>query len=1358
MPATAAVFAPYRRFASTELGDNDGILTIESGETTATRATEAAPSESSGETSATETVATETTLETTATEPGEELAPEDTEEQGLFGLLTPFLFDAQSDPVPSQIMTVTLAPGVTYLGMVTGYPAPLRNTTDSQGRTILEWDDSLGNIPGNTTALQIRVSITPTTLGELKIAHLEATYGDVYGENFTADLCRAITVYNGPAPEISKTPDSQTLYTGQVASWDLNYRNTGIADLLNAVVEDILPAGLSYRSATPAPLSIEPMGDGRTRILWNVGTLPANSTTWQTIRLTAYVNAGTSFTNTVALSGSDASGYLYRVEDTAVVTITTPPISLVKSVSPTGAVDLTNPGQVLTYTLRPSYIGDRLLQDVLVSDPVPAYTTYVASSANAGGIYGFTPLAAVNGVDSDTFASPRTTTVALSAAPTTTAQDGTVTVSMTITNNSGAAITNIKPEVTELLGGAERISGPSATGFNLANGGSQTVTYTFKMTVIGERRFTGTAVGTVSVADDYTFADGLSSTVLVVSRLNATPANDLVTWRLGSNTAGVPGETITSGYTAGVYAFRGSNTREFSKYGFTTAAWTTRAQPTNGIEKGGSLTNAGGGILYASEGNSKWFYSYNIATNAWTRLADSSDNFNEGGSIQYLEVGGVKYVYALLGNSNRFRRFNISNLTWAPTNTLANTPENIKKGGALTTDGTYLYALRGDTKPDFYRYNIATNTWEARAPTPGNVGWGGALTRIGNYIYAFQGDGKTGFWRYDIAANSWSAMANAPGNVSDGGSLTNDGTNLFALQGKTRAYWQYTVASNTWSLLPTTNFTGNVGQGGAVVYDPGLPPTGRFSAMRANASLLTGGDEVSFTLTVSSSTSVSGVAASTPTITTTNGVSLTLKTGPTVINGDSTTSSTSDPVTIQWTYTVNAGSTPGTVTFTAGATGTTPSTTFPAASSRSVIVTPPLTYQVRIHSSVPSGVSEIVNFGMISDTAALGAGVNSNATITPLRRPRLTLAKQNSPTGAVRPGDEITYTLVLNNAGDGIAQNVLFEDVIPTHTSYVAGSATISGGLSPPTLVGGKLTTTIPTLAAGGTVTLTFKVKVNETGFAVGTYTIANTASATAAGYPTVNSNTTTNTLTIRASFGVLKSADPDVVTELDQVVTYTITVYNTGDVPLTAVTVVDPMLTDLQRTSGDTNTDNKLDLDEIWIYTGTYTVTAGDIDEYGLGHLFNTATADTGETDPQDATAEVEIRIEAATVHLKKLVLTPGSPFVPFTIRVESLDSTNNPDGRFRSDVLLMHNQTLALKVPFGKIRVYETAIPLEYEFDSAVTALAADGPYTPYTPGNFINLNTMDRYFVFTNKFRHATYFHNTSAQTNQFFRFAD
>ena len=48
------------------------------------------------------------------------------------------------------------------------------------------------------------------------------------------------------------------------------------------------------------------------------------------------------------------------------------------------------------------------------------------------------------------------------------------------------------------------------------------------------------------------------------------------------------------------------------------------------------------------------------------------------------------------------------------------------------------------------------------------------VSDTGNYIYAFNGSSKPSFWRYDIAMNSWSDVrcTNPTRNVGSGGSLT----------------------------------------------------------------------------------------------------------------------------------------------------------------------------------------------------------------------------------------------------------------------------------------------------------------------------------------------------------------------------------------------------------------------------------------------------------------------------------------------------------------------------------------------------------------------------------------------------------
>jgi len=93
----------------------------------------------------------------------------------------------------------------------------------------------------------------------------------------------------------------------------------------------------------------------------------------------------------------------------------------------------------------------------------------------------------------------------------------------------------------------------------------------------------------------------------------------------------------------------------------------------------------------------------------------------------FLDVGGTDYVYALMGASNKFRRWTFGAPgAWS---NMANTPQNVKKG-ARDTDGTYIYACR--VTPDrllalqrdnhrqrrFVRHRL-----DDAGQHPGRVGW-----------------------------------------------------------------------------------------------------------------------------------------------------------------------------------------------------------------------------------------------------------------------------------------------------------------------------------------------------------------------------------------------------------------------------------------------------------------------------------------------------------------------------------------------------------------------------------------------------------------------------------------------------------
>lgn len=1179
---------------------------------------------------------------------------------------------------------ITLAPGVTYIGMLEG-PDPLTVTGDVSTGITLYWGNTVGSVPPNSTALKIQGSITPTAVGEFPILNFSSIYGDIFLEQFSADVCRSVDVYPAPVAAVTKTPEAQTVYSGMSATWSLNYSNTGLADLYNAVVEDILPVGFAYKSSTPA-LSYPPvlLPDGTTRLRWNVGTLTAGAAA-QTITLEAFtphVNDPASFTNLVSLDGVDSEGAQYHAEDTADIDLTVPPVNLEKIVSPTGLVDASDPGQVLTYTLRPHFSGSDLLTNAMISDPIPAYTSYVAGSVSTGGAYGFTPLPKVDGVDVDTFLAPRSTTVAVTASPTVVEVGDTVNVSMTITNNSGVTISSIVPSLSERLGdAAATISAPSVTGFTLNNGASQIVTFTCQLLDIGERQFIGSAEGIIA-AEAYSFVDASSNTVLTFSRLNDSPANDAVTWRLGSNTPAVDGATLISGTPEGIYAFYGNDKNFYYKYDLLSNNWATAppAVAPGTVKEGGSLAYDGGGYvsgyIYGLRGDGTTaFWRYDIDANTWLARANAPANVKNGGALVWLNG----YCYALGGNGTKnFWRYDPVANSWTATGVMASTPQNVKDGGALTTDGTYIYAFRGDGKMDFWRYDVSANTWTAMASAPANIGQGGSLIYRGGYIYAMRGDGKNSFYRYDIAANTWSAMAVTPANVKQGGALTTDGTYIYATQGDgKKGFWRYDPAANTWlALAPALQ---NVGWGGALAYIPPSNMKYRQTALTVDHALITTGEQVTVTMTLNSTEAETDVVPGTPTVTGINAASAALVSGPTLISADDDIADINDAVVYQWVYSTSAGTIPGSaVTFSAAATGTTPASVFPTGVSASVLVSPLLTFQVQIDSgsTLPEDITEIPNFGMYSDNGPLQYGVESNGVVTPLQRSLLTLTKANDPVAGeiLSPGDEVTYTLVIKNEGVGRANNIVITDAVPPYTSFVAGSATL---LDSPVDPGRTMTVTEPAglnpltvnisyLDINETVTITFRVKIDIV-TVVGSYQFDNTAAASASGVPSFNSNTVTNDFDVEASFNISKFASTDKVYDVGETIDYEVFLLNTGNIPLTSVTVSDPMLPGLAYVSGDDNADSKLDVFEQWLYTGTYVVQPSDVGPDGIGTIINTATGDTAETAPRTAQADVEVQL--AHLNLVKannpaegVIMAPGDEITyTLTLQTAGLGTANN-------------------------------------------------------------------------------------------------
>jgi len=124
-------------------------------------------------------------------------------------------------------------------------------------------------------------------------------------------------------------------------------------------------------------------------------------------------------------------------------------------------------------------------------------------------------------------------------------------------------------------------------------------------------------------------------------------------------------------------------------------------------------------------------------------------------------------------------------------------------------------------------------------------------------------------------------------------------------------------------------------------------------------------------------------------------------------------------------------------------------------------------------------------------------------------------------------------------------------------------------------------------------------------------------ASGTYAGSGTVVDWDTATVDILRPAIALDKTASP-VLAHDDDTITYTCTVTNTGNTPLSVVFVTDNEIEDVVYQSGDTNGDEILDLDETWVFTANYAIDVED-----ASPLVNSATA--YGTDPLEWTVESE-------------------------------------------------------------------------------------------------------------------------------------
>ncbi|QWK10079.1 MAG: DUF11 domain-containing protein [Thermoflexus hugenholtzii] len=190
---------------------------------------------------------------------------------------------------------------------------------------------------------------------------------------------------------------------------------------------------------------------------------------------------------------------------------------------------------------------------------------------------------------------------------------------------------------------------------------------------------------------------------------------------------------------------------------------------------------------------------------------------------------------------------------------------------------------------------------------------------------------------------------------------------------------------------------------------------------------------------------------------------------------------------------------------------------------------------------------------------------------------------------AVRPGDRITYTVILTNDSGATLHNLRLTDEFPAGTAYVAGSASASAGLSWTVSAGGWVGE-MSALAPGSVLTFTFAVTVTAGGGQIQNQAVLQTDE-----FGLLAGNVVVHPVT--ALTGTLTALPPagSVVFPGD-LLTYTLRVTNPASAPLGAVQItgqlplaVVPLPNSLQVTAGS-------------VFTGSWPVFRWDLPGLGAG------------------------------------------------------------------------------------------------------------------------------------------------------------
>ncbi|WP_338226486.1 DUF7507 domain-containing protein, partial [Algoriphagus confluentis] len=243
---------------------------------------------------------------------------------------------------------------------------------------------------------------------------------------------------------------------------------------------------------------------------------------------------------------------------------------------------------------------------------------------------------------------------------------------------------------------------------------------------------------------------------------------------------------------------------------------------------------------------------------------------------------------------------------------------------------------------------------------------------------------------------------------------------------------------------------------------------------------------------------------------------------------------------------------------------------------------------------------EDLDIGQVTNTASVSGedfyqnpiNRTDSKTVNANRNPQITVTKSADVSSFTQPGDRISYTLVMSNTGNITIDDPVLNDPKVNDLTYIDGDD--GDGV----------------LQVGESWNYTASYLVTQEDIDAGEF--ANTATATGnargggpvtgRGNESVDANQTPGWILTKRSTNL-----PKVYSQVGEVLTYELRIQNVGNVSIRNINLSDPKATQGPSfVSGDVDNDQELDVDEVWTYSASYTITQADLDR---GSFSNTAT-----------------------------------------------------------------------------------------------------------------------------------------------------